>query len=77
MTEAETRAALRAFAAVGDIERWITEQSWEAIPGGWRVEGQLQGCSFWLTPVPNGVPWPAVPVCHLDGWVFSGTRIRV
>jgi hypothetical protein len=31
------RAALRAFEAVGEIEQWIEEQPWEAIPGGWRV----------------------------------------
>ncbi len=37
MTEAEARAALRAFVAVGDIEPWIAEQRWEAVPGGWRV----------------------------------------
>ena len=28
MTEAEARAALRAFVAVGEIERWIAEQRW-------------------------------------------------
>ena len=37
MTEAEARAALRAFVAVGEIERWIADQRWEAVPGGWRV----------------------------------------
>jgi hypothetical protein len=33
MTEAEARAALRAF-AVGEVEHWIAEQRWEAVPGG-------------------------------------------
>ncbi len=55
MTEDQARSALRAFVAVGYIEQWIAEQPWEATPGGWRVEGQLQGCSFRLEPVPNGV----------------------
>jgi len=42
VTEAETRAALRAHVAVGDIEQWIAEQSWEQLAGsGWRVLGQL------------------------------------
>ncbi len=39
MTEAEARVALRAFVAVGEIESWIAEQRWEAIPGGWRLAG--------------------------------------
>ena len=30
MTEDEARAALRAFVAVGEVERWIAEQRWEA-----------------------------------------------
>ena len=34
-TEAKARAALRAF-VVGDVERWIAEQRWEAIQDGWR-----------------------------------------
>ena len=34
MTEAEARAALCAFVAVGELERWIAAQRWEAIPGG-------------------------------------------
>jgi hypothetical protein len=40
MTEAEARAALRAFVAVGGLECWIAEQRpWEAIPTGWTVPG--------------------------------------
>jgi hypothetical protein len=31
--------ALRAFVAAGEVERWIAEQRWEAVPGGWRVRG--------------------------------------
>ena len=55
MTEAEVRAALRAFVAVGELERWIAAQPWEAVPGGWQVRGQLQAWRFRLEPVPDGV----------------------
>jgi hypothetical protein len=55
VTEAEARAALRAFEAVGEIERWIADQPWEAAPGGWRVRGQLQAWRFRVEPVAGGV----------------------
>ena len=55
MTEAEARAALTAFVAVGDIERWIAEQRWEAVPGGWRVREQLHSWRFRIEPVAGGV----------------------
>ena len=55
MTEAEARAALRAFVAVGDIERWIADQRWEAVPGGWRVRERFQGWRFRVEPTPGGV----------------------
>jgi len=55
VTEAEARAALAAFDAIGEAEQWIAEQWWEAIPGGWRVRGQLQSWRFLLEPVPGGV----------------------
>jgi hypothetical protein len=55
MTEAEARAALRAFVAVGDIERWIADQRWEAVPGGWRVRGRLHAWRFEVRPAPGGV----------------------
>ena len=54
MTEAEARAALRAFDAVGDIERWIAEQRWEAVSGGWRVRERFQGWHFRVEPVTGG-----------------------
>ncbi len=53
MTEAEARAALRAFVAVGEVEHWIADQRWEAIPGGWRE--RFQGWRFRLEPVAGGV----------------------
>ena len=55
MTEAEARAALRAFVAVGEIERWIAEQRWEAVPEGWRVRERLQGWRFRVEPVAGGL----------------------
>ena len=55
MAEAEARAALRAFVAVGELERWIAAQPWEAVPGGWRVRGHLHAWRFRVEPVPDGV----------------------
>ncbi len=46
---------LRAFLAAGELERWIADQRWEAIPGGWRVRERLDGWRFRLEPVPGGV----------------------
>ena len=37
MTEAEARAALRVFIAVGDVAPWIAKQPWKAESGGWSV----------------------------------------
>ena len=48
-------ARLRAFLAVGEVERWIAAQSWEAVPGGWRVRGQLHAWRFRVDPVAGGV----------------------
>lgn len=55
MTEAEARAALRAFAAVGGLERWIADQRWEAVPGGWRVRERFDSWHFRVEPVAGGV----------------------
>ena len=55
LTEADARAALRAFVAVGEVEPWIAEQPWEAVPGGWRVRGRLHGWRFRLEPGAGGV----------------------
>jgi len=48
VTEAEPRAVLRAFVAVGERERRIAEQRWEAVPDGWTVPGELPGMRFRL-----------------------------
>ncbi len=55
MTEAEARAALRAFDGVGGVEHWIACQAWQAAPDGWIVTGDLGGWRFWLRPVAGGV----------------------
>jgi hypothetical protein len=43
MTEAETRAALRASVPVGEVEHWIAAQPWRAAPGRWEVPVPFQG----------------------------------
>ena len=53
--EAEARATLRAFDAVGDLERWIAEQPWKAESGGWFVLGELHGLRFRLEVMAGGV----------------------
>ena len=55
MTEAEARAALRAFVGVGDVEPWIAAPPWQAAPSGWTVAGELQGWRFRVEPAPGGV----------------------
>ena len=56
VTEADARAALRAFQAVANIERWIAEQPWARLPGGgWRVLGRFQAWRFLLEPVAGGL----------------------
>ena len=54
MTEAEARAALRAFDG-GDTEPWIAGQPWKAESGGWSVLGELHGLRFHLEVMPGGV----------------------
>jgi len=61
VTEAEARAALRAFIAAGEVERWIAEQRWEAIPDGWRVRERLNSWRFRVEPAPGGV-WVVMSV---------------
>ena len=55
MTEAEARAALRAFVGVGSLERWVADQRWEAIPDGWQVWERFQGRAVRLERVVGGV----------------------
>ena len=56
MTEAEVRALLATFDAVGWLERWIAGRPWEpTLEGGWEVSGDLQGWRFRVEPAPGGV----------------------
>jgi hypothetical protein len=55
MTEAEARAALRAFDGIGDIEPWIAERPWKAVAGGWTVAGELEGWRYRLEVMAGGV----------------------
>lgn len=55
MTEPEARAALRRFVAVGNLEPWIADQPWQAVPGGWTVVGTFQGWAFRVAPLPGEV----------------------
>jgi hypothetical protein len=54
MTEAEARAALRAFAG-SDAEPWIAGQPWKAESSGWCVLGELHGLRFHLEVMRGGV----------------------
>ena len=75
MTEDEARTALRAFVAVGEIERWIAEQRWEAIPGGWWVRERFQGWHFRVEPVAGGVR-VVMSACGGEpaAWIVPGRR---
>jgi hypothetical protein len=50
MTEADARSLLRDCGGFGGLEAWMTEQPWEAAPGGWTVTGRVRGRSFRLEP---------------------------
>jgi hypothetical protein len=51
----ESRAALRAFVVVGEVEHWIAEQPWQPATWGWTVMGELHGWRFRVEPDPGGV----------------------
>ncbi len=63
MTEAEARAALAALDGVGGLERWLAEQHWLVVPGGWAVPEHFQGLRCRVEPAPGGVN-----VFGSDGW---------
>jgi hypothetical protein len=56
VTEAEARAALRAFIGVGNVEPWIVGRPWQAAPGAWTVAGELEGRRFRVKTAPGGLP---------------------
>jgi hypothetical protein len=55
VTEAEARAALRAFVGIGHVEPWIAGRSWKAEARGWAVGDELEGWHFRLEAMPGGV----------------------
>jgi hypothetical protein len=55
MTEAEARAALRAFGGGSDVEPWIAARPWKVESGGWSVLGELGGLRFHLEVMAGGV----------------------
>ena len=61
MIEADARRLLRNWPAIGQLETWITEQSWQATPDGWAVLGELQGRLVRLDIAPGGLRITASP----------------
>lgn len=55
MTEAETRAVLEAQVGIAVFERWIADQPWREVAGGWLVVGALGDWKFRLNFVPGGI----------------------
>jgi hypothetical protein len=70
--EAETRAVLRAFVAVGDLEHWIADQPWHATPSGWVVPEPFQTLRFQVEPMAGG----STSLCRRGGepaaWLVPG-----
>ncbi len=56
MTEADARAALAAFDAVGGLEQQLAKQRWQADAGGWAVLGAIGGWRFRVEPARWFVP---------------------
>jgi hypothetical protein len=55
VTEKEARALLSDCDSLGGLERWIVEQPWIAVPGGWHVGPQRGGWRFEIRQVPGGL----------------------
>ncbi len=65
MTEAEARAALRAFGAASSTEAHIAALPWKPTPdSGWVVLGDILGMTFRLARAPAGL---RVVLRHTDG----------
>jgi hypothetical protein len=76
MTEAETRAALRASVAVGEVEHWIAAQPWRAAPGRWEVPDPFQGSRFRVEPIAAGVRVTAFSdMGEPVAWTVPGRRV--
>lgn len=55
VTEAQVRNILETSMGVAIFERWIADQPWQKVAGGWRVTGTLSEWRFCLSVVPSGV----------------------
>jgi hypothetical protein len=76
MTEADARTLLRNWPGLGGIEAWMAEQPWEATPGGWSVDGVLQGWRFRLALVGDGLEIIAgEPGVTPARWVVTGRAL--
>jgi len=61
ITEDQARAALASFDGAGGPERWIAEQRWDVVPGGWVVPEPFGELCFRVEPVAGGVRATAFP----------------
>lgn len=55
MTEAEARTVLEFQVGICVFERWVADQPWQKVAGGWQVAGTLDSWRFHLSLVPGGV----------------------
>jgi hypothetical protein len=61
MTEAEARNLLRCCDNVRGIEVWISLQPWRLSSNGWAVLQSLEGWTFQLGLIPDGLQLAALP----------------
>jgi hypothetical protein len=54
MTDVEARRLLRDWPGAGEVA-WIAQQQWQAAPGGWTVNGELQGWRFQIEIAAEGL----------------------
>ena len=73
MTEAEARLLLRDCGGFGGLEAWAAEQPWEAAPGGWTVDGMLQGWRFRIEVITGGLRISASAPGGIDPAVWTVT----
>jgi hypothetical protein len=55
MTEVDARNVLEICSGIGVFERWMADQPWQEVPGGWQVSGALNDWHFQLSPVLGGI----------------------
>jgi hypothetical protein len=55
VTEGEARQLLHDCGGFGGLEAWIAGRRWKATPAGWTVTGELQGWTFQLEVMAEGL----------------------